>query len=156
MDRILLRNIDNPRSAEIAEYQKSGGYQSLPKAFDMKPKEIIDEVKKAGLRGRGGAGFPVAMKWTFASGDPKFPKYLLCNADEGEPGTFKDRPILEQNPHLLIAVNIRPQSISSIGRSARLMRAASSGTILPEKACGSILPSTRALVLTSVVRKRHS
>ncbi len=54
------------------------------------------------MRGRGGAGFPVAMKWTFASADPKFPKYLLCNADEGEPGTFKDRPILEKNPHLLI------------------------------------------------------
>lgn len=68
----------------------------------MKPEEIIGEVKKAGLRGRGGAGFPTGMKWDFASKDPKFPKYLVCNADEGEPGTFKDRPILEKNPHLLI------------------------------------------------------
>ncbi len=102
MEKVLLKNIENPRSADIDEYKKAGGYRSLSKALDMASKDIIEEVKKAGLRGRGGAGFPVAMKWTFASGDPKFPKYLLCNADEGEPGTFKDRPILEKNPHLLI------------------------------------------------------
>ncbi|MEF9426371.1 MAG: NADH-quinone oxidoreductase subunit NuoF, partial [Candidatus Mariimomonas ferrooxydans] len=64
--------------------------------------DIIKEIKKSGLRGRGGAGFPTAMKWGFATADPKFPKYLICNADEGEPGTFKDRSILERNPHLLI------------------------------------------------------
>ncbi len=102
MERILLRNIESPNSADIAEYKKNGGYGSLEKALGLEPQQIIDEVKKSGLRGRGGAGFPVAMKWTFASADPKFPKYLLCNADEGEPGTFKDRPILEKNPHLLI------------------------------------------------------
>jgi len=102
MEKILLKNIDNPNSADINEYKKVGGYRSLPKAFGYKPQEIIEIVKKSGLRGRGGAGFPVAMKWSFASADPKFPKYLLCNADEGEPGTFKDRPILEKNPHLLI------------------------------------------------------
>ncbi len=102
MGKVLLKNIENPNSADINEYIKAGGYRSLPKALGMVPKELIEEVKKAGLRGRGGAGFPVAMKWTFASADPKFPKYLLCNADEGEPGTFKDRPILEKNPHLLI------------------------------------------------------
>ncbi len=62
----------------------------------------MEEIKRSGLRGRGGAGFPTGMKWSFAKADPKFPKYLLCNADEGEPGTFKDRPILEKNPHLLI------------------------------------------------------
>ncbi|GAB4487373.1 MAG: NADH-quinone oxidoreductase subunit NuoF [Thermodesulfovibrionales bacterium] len=102
MEPILLKNIENPNSADIAEYRKAGGYTSIAKALAMEPKDVIEEVKKAGLRGRGGAGFPVAMKWTFASADPKFPKYLLCNADEGEPGTFKDRPILEKNPHLLI------------------------------------------------------
>jgi NADH-quinone oxidoreductase subunit F len=102
MERYLLRNIDSPDSADIAEYERAGGYRSLRKALSMEPASIIDEVKKAGLRGRGGAGFPTGMKWTFASGDPKFPKYLVCNADEGEPGTFKDRPILERNPHLLI------------------------------------------------------
>jgi NADH-quinone oxidoreductase subunit F len=102
MEMVLLKNIENANSADIGEYKKVGGYRSLPKALELKPKEVIDEVKKAGLRGRGGAGFPVAMKWTFAAADPKFPKYLLCNADEGEPGTFKDRPILEKNPHILI------------------------------------------------------
>ncbi len=102
MEKILLKNIENPDSAAISEYRNTGGYRSLEKALGMEPQQVIDEVKKAGLRGRGGAGFPVAMKWTFASADPKFPKYLLCNADEGEPGTFKDRPILEKNPHILI------------------------------------------------------
>ena len=102
MEKALLANIDNPRSREATFYADNGGYESLKKALEMDPKDIIEMVKKAGLRGRGGAGFPTGMKWMFASGDPKFPKYLVCNADEGEPGTFKDRPILEKNPHLLI------------------------------------------------------
>jgi NADH-quinone oxidoreductase subunit F len=102
MERVLLKNIENPNSAEIDEYLKAGGYRNVSKAFDMRPEDIIEEVKKSGLRGRGGAGFPTGMKWGFAIADPKFPKYLICNADEGEPGTFKDRPILERNPHLLI------------------------------------------------------
>lgn len=102
MERFLLKGAENAGSAEISAYRKAGGYNNLARALDMQPSEIIDEIKKAGLRGRGGAGFPTGMKWTFASADPKFPKYLLCNADEGEPGTFKDRPILEKNPHLLI------------------------------------------------------
>ncbi|MDP2167173.1 MAG: NADH-quinone oxidoreductase subunit NuoF [Thermodesulfovibrionales bacterium] len=98
----LLKNIENPNSFDVREYEKAGGYRSLKKAVEMEPAAIIAEVKKSGLRGRGGAGFPTGMKWTFANADPKFPKYLICNADEGEPGTFKDRPILEKNPHLLI------------------------------------------------------
>ncbi len=102
MENILLKNIENPHSADINEYVKVGGYQSLSKALGLQPNDILEEVKKAGLRGRGGAGFPTGMKWSFALADPKFPKYLICNADEGEPGTFKDRPILEKNPHLLI------------------------------------------------------
>ncbi|MCK5505591.1 MAG: NADH-quinone oxidoreductase subunit NuoF [Thermodesulfovibrionia bacterium] len=102
MKNVLLNNIENPESADIKEFLKSGGYKSLSKAFVLKPKDIIEEIKKSGLRGRGGAGFPTAMKWSFAAADTKFPKYLICNADEGEPGTFKDRPILEKNPHLLI------------------------------------------------------
>lgn len=101
-ESILLKNIENPNSADIHEYKKIGGYRSLQKALERTQGEIIDEVKKAKLRGRGGAAFPTAIKWTFASADPKFPKYILCNADEGEPGTFKDRYILERNPHLLI------------------------------------------------------
>ncbi|NIS75609.1 MAG: NADH-quinone oxidoreductase subunit F, partial [Deltaproteobacteria bacterium] len=102
MESILLRNITNPQSADIAEYLRNGGYAGLSRALEREPKEIIDEVRKSGLRGRGGAGFPTGMKWSFAAADPKKPKYLVCNADEGEPGTFKDRPILEKNPHLLI------------------------------------------------------
>lgn len=102
MELYLLKGIDNPRSADIREYQKLDGYKNLAKAINMDPKDIIDEVKRSGLRGRGGAGFPTGMKWTFAAADPKYPKYLVCNADEGEPGTFKDRPILEKNPHILI------------------------------------------------------
>ncbi len=103
MEKVLLRNIDNPSSHRLETYRASGGYSSLEKALkEMKPEEILEEVKKSGLRGRGGAGFPTGMKWEFAIRDPKFPKYLVCNADEGEPGTFKDRPILEKNPHLLI------------------------------------------------------
>lgn len=102
MERYLLKDIENPRSTDIGEYKKIGGYKSLIRALEMSPNDLIDEVKKSGLRGRGGAGFPTGMKWAFASADPKFPKYLICNADEGEPGTFKDRPILEKRPHLLI------------------------------------------------------
>ncbi|MBI4654530.1 MAG: NADH-quinone oxidoreductase subunit NuoF [Nitrospirae bacterium] len=102
MEKILLKNIENPDSADINEYINVGGYKNLSKAFEYQPKDVIEEVKKSGLRGRGGAGFPTGMKWSFADADPKFPKYLVCNADEGEPGTFKDRPILEKNPHLLI------------------------------------------------------
>ncbi|MDP2158387.1 MAG: NADH-quinone oxidoreductase subunit F, partial [Nitrospirota bacterium] len=70
METILLKNINNPNSADISEYKNIGGYRSLEKALAMEPQEVIDEVKRAGLRGRGGAGFPVAMKWTFAAADP--------------------------------------------------------------------------------------
>ncbi len=102
MEKVLLKNIENPKSTDIKVYIKNGGYKSISKSFSLNSKDVVDEIRKSGLRGRGGAGFPTAMKWSFASADPKFPKYLVCNADEGEPGTFKDRPILEKNPHLLI------------------------------------------------------
>ena len=102
MKNFLLKNIDNPNSADINEYEKVGGYKSLSKALALQSGDVVEEIKSSGLRGRGGAGFPTGMKWTFALADKKFPKYLMCNADEGEPGTFKDRPILEKNPHLLI------------------------------------------------------
>jgi NADH-quinone oxidoreductase subunit F len=102
VEKVLLKNVDNPHAVDIEEFLKTGGYKSLEKACQREPKELINEVRKSGLRGRGGAGFPTGMKWSFAAADPKFPKYLICNADEGEPGTFKDRPILEKTPHLLI------------------------------------------------------
>ena len=83
-------------------YQETGGYASLKKALQMAPAEIIDEVKKSSLRGRGGAGFPTGMKWSFVPKDSPKTKYVVCNADESEPGTFKDRYLLERDPHALI------------------------------------------------------
>jgi NADH-quinone oxidoreductase subunit F len=83
-------------------YQEHGGYKSLKKAMNMSSDEIIDEVKKSALRGRGGAGFPTGMKWSFVPRDSPKPKYIVCNADESEPGTFKDRYLLERDPHALI------------------------------------------------------
>lgn len=102
MDKYLLKNLENPDSAEIAEYEKAGGYQNLRKALSMSPEDALMEVEKSRLLGRGGAGFPVSLKWRIAASDSNFPKYLIANADEGEPGTFKDRVLLERNPHLLI------------------------------------------------------
>src|SRR5437763_12197887 len=83
-------------------YRKHGGYRETEKAFKMSPSEIVEEVKKSGLRGRGGAGFPTGMKWSFLAKPEGVPRYLVCNADESEPGTFKDRYLMEILPHLLI------------------------------------------------------
>ena len=83
-------------------YRKHGGYRSVEKAFKMTPDEIVEEVKKSGLRGRGGAGFPTGMKWSFLAKPEGVPRYLVCNADESEPGTFKDRYLMEFIPHLLV------------------------------------------------------
>lgn len=83
-------------------YRKNGGYASVEKAFKMAPADIVEEIKKSGLRGRGGAGFPTGMKWSFLAKPEGVPRYLVCNADESEPGTFKDRYLMEFLPHLLI------------------------------------------------------
>jgi NADH-quinone oxidoreductase subunit F len=101
--RIVFKNIDvQGYTPDIECYIRNGGYAELKKALQMKPEEITEEVKKSGLRGRGGAGFPCGVKWGFIKrGGPK-PTYLICNADESEPGTFKDRYIIHQDPHQLI------------------------------------------------------
>ena len=83
-------------------YRKHGGYRSVEKALKMTPDEVTEEVKKSGLRGRGGAGFPTGMKWSFLAKPEGIPRHLVCNADESEPGTFKDRYLMEFIPHLLI------------------------------------------------------
>jgi NADH-quinone oxidoreductase subunit F len=76
-------------------YRNHGGYTALEKAVKMTPADIVEEVKKSGLRGRGGAGFPTGMKWSFLAKPEGVPRYLVCNADESEPGTFKDRYLME-------------------------------------------------------------
>jgi NADH-quinone oxidoreductase subunit F len=83
-------------------YRNNGGYAAQEKAFKMAPADVIEEVKKSGLRGRGGAGFPTGMKWSFLAKPEGVPRYLVCNADESEPGTFKDRYLMEFLPHLFI------------------------------------------------------
>jgi NADH-quinone oxidoreductase subunit F len=102
MEPILLRARGTPDSRSIESYLAAGGYASLVKALDTDPAEVIEEVKKSGLRGRGGAGFPTGIKWGFVPKDSPKPKYLICNADESEPGTFKDREIIHVDPHMLI------------------------------------------------------
>ena len=100
---VLLMNVDVPDGHLLATYLAGGGYQALAKALHQHtPDEIIDLVKQSNLRGRGGAGFPTGMKWSFVPKSADKPKYLCCNADEGEPGTFKDRIIMERDPHQLL------------------------------------------------------
>jgi NADH-quinone oxidoreductase subunit F len=100
--RVLSRRFGKPNSAAIDTYLADGGYQAFLKAAKMKPEEIIEEVKISNLRGRGGAGFPAGMKWSFVPRNSPKPKYIVVNADESEPGTCKDRLLMEYDPHLLI------------------------------------------------------
>ncbi|MEY4111000.1 MAG: hypothetical protein RLZZ46_1355 [Bacteroidota bacterium] len=101
--KLLLENdhIEGIQSYEV--YRRQGGYRSVEKALKtMSPEAVVEEVKKSGLRGRGGAGFPTGMKWSFLAKPPGVPRHLVCNADESEPGTFKDRYLMERIPHLLV------------------------------------------------------
>jgi NADH-quinone oxidoreductase subunit F len=101
--KLLLENIQVPGIETFDVYRKNGGYASVEKAMKtMTPDAVTEEVKKSGLRGRGGAGFPAGMKWSFLDRKSERPRYLVCNADESEPGTFKDRYLMEKIPHLLI------------------------------------------------------
>jgi len=101
MDPILIKHVREPNSPTLDFYLGHGGYEALKKALTLAPDQIIEMVKASGLRGRGGAGFPTGLKWQFV--DKKIgPRYLACNADESEPGTFKDHLLMERNPHLLL------------------------------------------------------
>lgn len=101
--KLLLDKIHIPGINTFEVYRKQGGYAAVEKALkSMTPDEVMEEVKKAGLRGRGGAGFPTGMKWSFLDRKSEKPRYLICNADESEPGTFKDRYLMEHTPHTLI------------------------------------------------------
>ncbi len=101
--RLIFRNVDRKGwNPSIKKYLADGGYKELRKSLRMKPGKVTEEVKKSGLRGRGGAGFPTGVKWGFIPPTNKKPVYLICNCDESEPGTFKDRYIVHQDPHQLI------------------------------------------------------
>jgi NADH-quinone oxidoreductase subunit F len=99
---IVSKFFYNKEAPPLSYYKKHGGYEALKKSFGMKPDEIIGEMKKSNMRGRGGAGFPTGMKWSFIPKESKMPKYIVCNCDESEPGTFKDRAIVTYSPHMLI------------------------------------------------------
>ena len=99
---VLTDNWDTERAWTLAAYEERGGYAALDKAFAMSPDDVINAVKDSGLRGRGGAGFPTGMKWGFIPQDNPRPKYLVVNADESEPGTCKDIPLMMASPHTLV------------------------------------------------------
>ena len=102
-DQVLLKNIDAPDGCRIDAYEAAGGYRALAKALsEYEPGKLIELVKDSNLRGRGGAGFPTGLKWSFVPKKSEKPIYLCCNADESEPGTFKDRILMERDPHQLI------------------------------------------------------
>jgi NADH-quinone oxidoreductase subunit F len=101
--KLLLANDHIPGIQSYEVYRSNGGYRSVEKALKtMSPDDVVEEVKKSGLRGRGGAGFPTGMKWSFLAKPEGVPRYLVCNADESEPGTFKDRYLMEHIPHILV------------------------------------------------------
>jgi NADH-quinone oxidoreductase subunit F len=101
---ILLKNMLQPGyTGSLAEYERAGGYQAIRKVLGkVSPADVTAVVMKSGLRGRGGAGFPTGVKWGFLPKDYQGPRYLCCNADESEPGTFKDRQLIERDPHQLL------------------------------------------------------
>jgi len=102
-ERVVLGMNDRIDPSKIEDYIREGGYAGLAKAlFEMSPEQIIDEVQSAGLRGRGGGGFPTGQKWKFCRAAEGEPKYVICNADEGDPGAFMDRSLLEGNPHAVL------------------------------------------------------
>lgn len=101
--RVLMAHMDKPNQCTLEAYEQNGGYQAIKKAIPtIAPKSLIEMVKQSGLRGRGGAGFSTGMKWGFIPPNPELQKYLVCNCDESEPGTFKDRLLIEHDPHQLI------------------------------------------------------
>jgi len=99
---VLLANVDRIDPLSLDAYLERGGYEGLKKALSMSQEEVVNTVKDSGLRGRGGAGFPTGLKWSFTRPSPITPKYIVCNADEGEPGTIKDRYIMEGDPHRVL------------------------------------------------------
>lgn len=149
---ILLPNPGRKTPVSLDEYQKRGGYEAWSKALkEMTPETVTKEVQEAGLRGRGGAGFPAGNKWSFVPKGPG-PKYLVCNADESEPGTFKDRDIMEVEPHSLLEgvaigsyaigasaafIYIRGEYVLAADRLDAAIEEAEKAGLLGDNACGS-------------------
>src|SRR6202012_4972845 len=126
--KLLLEHINVPGINTFDVYRSKGGYASVEKALKMGPNDIVEEVKKSGLRGRGGAGFPTGMKWSFLAKPEGVARYLVCNADESEPGTFKDRYLMTYIPHLLIEGMI----ISSFALGAKVSYIYVRGEMMPQ------------------------
>jgi len=151
--KIALRNCGYIDPGSIEEYVARSGYRSLEKALNgMSPEEVIDEVKKSGLRGRGGGGFPTGLKWEFTRKAPGEAKYIICNADEGDPGAYMDRSVLEGDPHTVIEgmilggyaigassgfIYCRTEYPLAIERLQRALAQAASAGFLGENICGS-------------------
>ena len=102
LEPVLTKFVREPNGFTLDVSLTHGAYEGLKRALTMEPGQVIEAVKASGLRGRGGAGFPTGMKWGFVPRDSSRPKYVCCNADESEPGTFKDHVLMERNPHLVI------------------------------------------------------
>jgi len=127
--KLLLEHINVPGINTFDVYRSKGGYASVEKALKtMSPDEVVEEVKKSGLRGRGGAGFPTGMKWSFLAKPEGVARYLVCNADESEPGTFKDRYLMNHIPHLLIEGMI----VSSFALGAKVSYIYVRGEMMPQ------------------------
>jgi NADH-quinone oxidoreductase subunit F len=150
--RVVLRNCGFINPENIDEYVAAGGYEGLKKALTMSPAAVVDEVKRAGLRGRGGGGFPTGVKWEICSKQPGDQKYLICNADEGDPGAFMDRAILEGDPHsvvegMIIAgygigaskgyIYVRAEYALAHQRSRKAIEAATAEGFLGPRVCGT-------------------
>ncbi len=127
--KLLLTHIDEPGIQSFDVYRQKGGYRSVEKALKtMSPEDVVEEVKKSGLRGRGGAGFPTGMKWSFLAKPEGVARYLVCNADESEPGTFKDRFLMTKIPHALIEGMI----VSSYALGAKVSFIYVRGEMMPQ------------------------
>jgi NADH:ubiquinone oxidoreductase subunit F (NADH-binding) len=151
--RVVLENYGRINPESIEEYIVQDGYKAVGKVLrEMRPKQVINEIKASGLQGRGGAAFPTGLKWEFTAKVKDTPKYIICNADEGEPGTFKDRAILEGDPHKIIEgmiiagyavganygyIYIRGEYLLSINRFNKALKQAREHRFLGEDILGS-------------------
>ncbi|GAG66736.1 unnamed protein product, partial [marine sediment metagenome] len=151
--RVVLDNYGRINPESIEEYIAQDGYEAVGKVLrEMRPKQVLSEIKASGLQGRGGAAFPTGLKWEFTAKAKAAPKYIICNADEGEPGTFKDRAILEGDPHKIIEgmiiagyavgahygyIYIRGEYLLSINRFNKALKQAREHRFLGEDVFGS-------------------